>query len=227
MTTPSDIRYQPLYSITEAARYIHANSQALRTWLIVGGASSLQPVLEPATQTAADKLSFVNLIEAHMLVALRTTHKVSMQKIRSATSWLKEETGSAHPLAECWIETDGMDVFVEHLGQLINANERGQVFIRGVMELFLHRIERDSSGIPVLFYPFTRGLAEKCPKDIVMTPEVLFGRPVIKDTRVSTQILVERFLAGDSLRVIAGDYELKPSLVEEAVRCELDHLKAA
>lgn len=227
MKQDNDIRYQPLYGISEAARYVHANSQVLRTWLMGSSSGRGVSVLEPATRKEMDKLSFVNLVEAHMLVALRTTHKVSLQKIRSATLWLKEETGSHHPLAEYLIQTDGMDIFVEHLGKLINANERGQVFIKHVMEQFLHRIDRDPNGIPVSFYPFTRGVAADCPKDIVITPEIAFGRPVVKGTRISTQMLVERFLAGDSVSTLAEDYDLNLSLVEEAVRCELDHLKAA
>lgn len=227
MNPKKDIRYEPLYGISEAARYIHANNQVLRNWLLGSSSSRVGSVLEPATRKDIEKLSFVNLIEAHMMVALRTTHKVSMPRIRSATQWLKKETGSQHPLAECLIETDGMDVFVDHLGQLINASERGQIVIRGIMECFLHRIERDKDGIPLSFYPFTRGVAADCPKDVVMTPEVAFGRPVISGTRISTQMLVERFLAGDSVKTLADDYGLKLPLVEEAVRCELDQLKAA
>jgi len=227
MNPDNDIRYQPLYGVSEAARYVHANNNVLRSWLMGTPSRRNSSILEPATRKDVDKLSFVNLVEAHMLVALRTTHKVSMPRIRSATEWLKKETGNRHPLAECLIETDGMDIFVDHLGQLINASERGQVFIRGVMERFLHRIERDENGIPMSFYPFTRGVAAECPKDIIMTPEVAFGRPVVAGTRISTQMLIERFLAGDSVKTLADDYELKLTLVEEAVRCELDHLKAA
>ena len=227
MNQKNDIRYQPLYGVTEAARYIHANNHVLRSWLTESSSHRIPSVLEPATRKDMDKLSFVNLIEAHMLVALRTTHKVSMPKIRAATQWLKKETGNHHPLAECLIETDGMDIFVNHLGQLISASERGQVVIKGVMECFLHRIERDENGVPLSFYPFTRGVAAACPKDIVMTPEIAFGRPVVTGTRISTQILVERFLAGDSMKALASDYDLKLPLVEEAVRCELDQPKAA
>jgi len=225
MNPDNDIRYQPLYGIAEAARYIHAKNGALRSWLTGSSSHRTPSVLEPATRNEMDKLSFVNLIEAHMLVALRTTHKVSMPKIRAATQWLKKETGNRHPLAECLIETDGMDIFVNHLGQLISASERGQVVIRGVMEQFLHRIERDKNGIPMSFYPFTRGVAADCPKEVVMTPEVAFGRPIVAGTRISTQMLAERFLAGDSLTTLADDYDLKLTQVEEAVRCE--NLKAA
>ena len=225
MNPNNDIRYQPLYGVSEAARYIHANHQVLRNWLTGSPFHHVSSVLEPATRNSVDKLSFVNLIEAHMLVALRTTHKVSIPKIRAATEWLKEETGNRHPLAECLIETDGMEIFVDHLGQLISASERGQVVIRGVMEQFLHRIERDKNGVPMSFYPFTRGVAAECPKDIVMSPEIAFGRPIVTGTRISTQMLAERFLAGDSLIALADDYDLKLTQVEEAVRCE--NLKAA
>lgn len=227
MKQKNDIRYQPLYSISEASRYVYANHQVLRNWLTGPSTGRGIPVIEPATRKDVDKLSFVNLIEAHMLVALRTTHKISLQKIRAATLWLKKETGSHHPLAECLIKTDGKDIFVEHLRQLISANEKGQIYIRHVIERFLQRIERDRNGIPVSFYPFTRGIDTDSPKDIIMTPEIAFGRPVVKGTRLSARMLAERFAAGDSVSTLADDYNLNLTLVEEAVRCELDHLKAA
>jgi len=220
MKQNNDIRYQPLYSISEASRYVYANNQVLRTWLTGSSSGQGVPVIEPATREEVDKLSFVNLIEAHMLVALRTTHKISLQKIRAATLWLKKETGSHHPLAECLIQTDGKDIFVEHLGHLISANEKGQIYIRHVIERFLERIERDRNGIPVSFYPFTRGIDTDSPKDIIMTPEIAFGRPVIKGTRISVQMLSERFSAGDSITTLADDYNLNLTLIEEAVRCD-------
>ncbi len=114
--TETGISCEPLYGIQEAARYVRANPQALRTWVMGAESRRLPPVLTPADLHDAEKLSFINLIEAHMLVALRVTHRISMPKVRAAVEWLKKETGSQHPLAECQIETDGISVFVRHLG---------------------------------------------------------------------------------------------------------------
>jgi len=221
------ISYEPLYGIQEAARYVRANPKVLRTWVLGAESRRLPPVLTPAGLHDAEKLSFINLIEAHMLVALRLTHRISMQKIRTAVEWLKKETGSQHPLAECQIETDGIAVFVRHLGMLISADEKGQICIQSIIEQFLKRIERDENGLPIFFYPFTRGLAEDCPKGIVITPTICHGRPIISGTRIATKELIERFYAGDSFSVLADGYDLSPELIEEALRCEKEARKAA
>lgn len=223
----SEISYEPLYGIHEAARYVHANPQVLRTWVLGAGSRRLPPVLTPAGADDAERLSFINLIEAHMLMGLRFTHRISMPKIRTAVEWLKRETGNEHPLAECQIETDGVSIFVRHLGKMISADEKGQVYIQSVIEQFLQRIERDKNGLPVFFYPFTRGIATECPKGVAISPAVCHGRPVIRGTRIATRELIERFHAGDGVNVLAGDYDLAPELIEEAIRCELEVRKAA
>lgn len=85
----------------------------------------------------------------------------------------------------------------------------------------LKRIERDTQGIPVRLFPFTRNQLERAPAMVVMDPSLSAGRPVIAGTGLATEIIAERYKAGDSIRELAKDYERKPSEIEEAIRCEL------
>jgi len=48
------------------------------------------------------------------------------------------------------------------------------------------------------------------------------GRPVIVGAGLSTQIIAERYKAGESVHDLAKDYERDDFEIEEAIRCELD-----
>lgn len=215
-----DLRYKPLYSMAEVSRYVRVQHATLRSWVQAKNES----LLIPATHHSIAPLSFINLIESHVLLALRKTHRVPMQKIREAIEWMKKTYEFNHPLAEIDLETDGKEVFVREFGFPISASRGGQIGIDAMLSRYLKRIERDPQNIPIRFYPLTY---ETSPKLIVMDPAIAFGRPVIKGTRITTPIVFERYSGGESLQDIAADYDLEIALVEEALRCEIEQRAAA
>lgn len=166
-------------------------------------------------------MSFVNLLELHVLSAIRREHKVNMRKIRQAIDELERQFSSAHPLVDQEMLTDGTDIFVESIGQLVNLNQHGQYAMREVLSAYFKRIERDSAGLAIRFYPFTRRLGEDTPRIIAIDPRVAFGRPVIAGTRVPTAEVAERFKAGDSIEELVQEYGASASQIHEAIRCEL------
>jgi len=91
----------------------------------------------------------------------------------------------------------------------------------------LRRIERDTQGIPVRLYLFTRkDRIRDQPSPVVVDPQIAFGRPVLTGRSVPTAVLADRFKAGDTLVQLAEDYDTSPQNIEEALRCELER-KAA
>ena len=106
-----------------------------------------------------------------------------------------------------------MDLFLETYAPLINITQDGQIAMRAVLEVFLHRIERDAAGIPRKLYLFTRTsrteaattLAE-APRRIVIDPYVSFGRPVLAGTGIPTAIIAERYKAGEWIEDLVSDY---------------------
>jgi len=217
---PDDLRYKPLYSIAEVGRYTRVQHTTLRSWI----QSRSGNLLVPAASHTIAPLSFINLVESHVLVALRRKYHVPMRQILKAVAWLKETYGAGHPLAEIDLETDGREVFIRELGHPISASRKGQMGIDAILSLYLKRIERDPENLPIRFYPLTY---ETTPKLIVMDPAVAFGRPVIKGTRITTPMVFERYSGGESLQDIADDYDLGISDVEEALRCEIEQRAAA
>ena len=214
-----DLRYKPLYSLVEVGRYARVQPGTLRSWT----RSDDGGLLVAAAHNTVAPLSFINLIEAHVLLALRRMHTVPMKKIRTAVEWLKDQYHTEHPLAEIDLETDGRDVFIREFGLPVSASRRGQIG-NEILSRYLQRIERDPNRIPVRFFPLTY---DASPKTIVMDPAVAYGRPVIKGTRITTLMVFERYSGGESLTEIADDYSLDLPFVEEALRCEIDQRAAA
>jgi hypothetical protein len=90
-----------------------------------------RPVIQAAA-TSPVALSFINLIEAHVLAAIRRKHRVDMPAVRRTIDFLKKEFGSPHPLADHKFETNGVDLFVEHLGDLISVSQGGQASFKTI-----------------------------------------------------------------------------------------------
>jgi hypothetical protein len=152
----------PAYSIPEAAHYLQMPPSTLRWWVkgwpyrTEAGERFSAPLIVPPTapEQAPLLLSFVNIVEAHVLDALRRGHHIAMYKVREALSYLEEHFPSLHPLADQKFETDGISLFLEKYGQLINVSQDGQLAMRDILQRYLTRIERDAAGAPVKLYLF-------------------------------------------------------------------------
>ena len=54
------------------------------------------------------------------------------------------------------METEGTDILVDKLGSLINASKSGQLAMRALLHAHLERIDRDTHGVAIRLFPFTR-----------------------------------------------------------------------
>lgn len=217
---------QPAYGLAEASRYLSIPSATLRSWVAgrkyptESGPRFFRPIIQLPADVRAG-LSFVNLVEAHVLDAIRRHHQVPLNKIREAIHYLRKHFSSAHPLAEQKFQTDGIDLFIEKFGQLINVTQSGQIALRELLKAHLHRVEHDASGTAVRLYPFTRKRDLSEPKVVVIDPHISYGRPVLVGTGIPTAIVAERYKAGESIDELAEDYGRSRNEIEEAIRCEL------
>ncbi len=218
----ADLREQPAYTIGEAAHYLNMPQATTRYWATGQGQ---YPSLITVTDHRPTLLSFLNLIELHVLAAIRREHTVPMPKVRAAIKWLEKNTADPadkkHPLISKQLDTDGLDLFVEHYGKLVNISQDGQIAMREVMSAALKRIERDPHGIPIRLFPFTRSSIANAPAMVVIDPRLSAGRPVIAGTGLATEIIAERYKAGESVSELVRDYERSVGEIEEAIRCEL------
>jgi uncharacterized protein (DUF433 family) len=216
-----DPRSLPNYSLAEAAAYLRIPKSTLRAWLL--GQANFKAVLDIAQRGPPPALSFLNLVEAHVLNSIREYHR--MPEIRRALSYVRRELGVDRPLVRKVFETDGVSLFVEHLGKLLNVSQDGQTAMRATLGAHLRRLDFDAQGFAERLYPFTRadahgGLEVDDPKVVVFDPRIAFGRLVVAGTGIPTSELADRFDAGDLADDLAKEYGLDRRRVEEAIRCE-------
>jgi uncharacterized protein (DUF433 family) len=208
----------PAYTIPEAAQWLGVASSTVRAWLL--GQGSFEAVVEIADR-ASKTLSFRNLVELHVLAAIRRKHNVSLQRVRRAVDFMERSLAVPHPLSSARMLTDGRDLLVEACGNYLNVSRSGQGEMRQILQAYLERIEHDSDGVPARLYPFTRKDVMHDPRSVVIDPLVEFGRPCLAATGIPTVEVADRYKAGESIDSIAGDYGRAREQIEEAIRYEL------
>jgi uncharacterized protein (DUF433 family) len=220
---PRDI---PTYTIPDAARYLRIPVGTMRSWTVgrsypvSEGKRFFEPLIAVLPQTPR-LLSFPNLIEIHVLRAIRKHHKIQLDNVRTALDYLEAQLQVSHPLAHEEFRTDGISLFIERYGTLINASAQGQTELKAVLTQHLERIEPDDTGLAIKLYPFTRSDEAHNPRIVVIDPRIAFGHLVIDGTGIPTHIIAERYKAGDSLQDLVEDYDCDLSQIEEAIRYEI------
>jgi uncharacterized protein (DUF433 family) len=213
-----DPRTLPRYATAEAAHYLRLPRATLKTW-VHGRVDPNGHRAEPVIKVPAGNrlLSFQNLVEAHVLGAIRRQHGVSLQRVRKALRFVERRLHQAHPLITAGFQTDGVDLFVDELGKLINASGDGQTEIAEALRASLARVEHDDDGLAGRLFPFVRGVGRE-PKVIVVDPRLSFGRPVVAKTGVPVSVIVGRYRAGEDVSAIAADYGISIDNTHDAIR---------
>lgn len=217
-----DIRNQPAYGPAEAARYLRLPAATLRSWLVGrvypkgDSQATFHPLIRPAAQQPL-QLSFYNLIEAHVLRALRTDHGVEMAQLRAAIDYAQKKEKVQRLLLRPELRTHAGQVFLDRYVELINLSASGQLAMRMLFEDHLQRVEWDAWKFPVRLYPYLQATQRSSERPIAIDPRVAFGRPVIQRKGISTAAIADRIDAGESIAAVAEDYDLLPDEVEQAV----------
>src|SRR5947207_3584444 len=84
-------------------------------------------------------LSFINLVEAHVLAAIRRRHGVKLPKVRKALDYVRRQFRVERPLIDKAFQTDGLELFVERYGELINVSRECQRVMKDIIGVHLKR----------------------------------------------------------------------------------------
>src|ERR1039457_1243908 len=98
-----DPRLLPAYTVAEAAHYLRMPEETLRSWVVgrlypVAGRSKRSRPLIHLDDPNRQYLSFINLVEAHVLAAIRRHHGVKLPKIRKALDYVQRTLEVERPL---------------------------------------------------------------------------------------------------------------------------------
>lgn len=229
--TDHDIRFDtPLYSLSEAARYLGVPNSTFASWAkgyvrrssdrrTVTGA----PVLSVVPGKQATSISFIGLAEGMVLAAIRKTG-VPMQRIRPALLALQEEIGLDHALASQRLYSDGAEVLYDFaeihekspsagLARDLVVLRNGQRVFTDVVTDYLQRIEYGSDGYAQLIH--LPGYAQR---QVVADPTRSFGQPVFVHGAARVADVLDRFQAGESIPDLAEDFGVPIEDLEDALR---------
>ena len=226
--TPHPIYGDPAYRAAEAGQMLALPLGTVKAWSFGqdylhqdGTRKRFRALIEPADSTER-LLSFNNLCELHMLAAIRRHYRISMPSVRDSVKFIRKELQTDRPLLSSEFLTNGVHLFIEHAGVVLNASREGQTSLSQAFERDLSRVERDARGVPVRLFPVTRDapIVAGQPLSVVVDPKLAFGRPVLANAGVTTAVIQDRFLAGDSPREMAEDYRVDEPDIWEAIRFE-------
>ena len=228
-----------LYRQADAARLLGIQPSRLRRW--VQGytyrprpASREERYQDPVVYSDVPRiggeiaLSFLELMELRVVVALLEFPGISLQKIRRAGDQASELLNTRHPFASRRIFTDGREILA--------SLEAGTGADSDLVELTLRRNNQIASGdilrpvldeidysedtaLAELWWPWTKSVP------IVLNPRIMFGAPTIAPTRITTSMLARLAKHGPE-HELAVAYDVPDEAVARAVEFE-EALQAA
>jgi uncharacterized protein (DUF433 family) len=219
------VRDQPAYTLAEAARYLRLPAATLRSWVVgrgyptASGTERFHPLIHPP-EKRPPVLSFSNLIEAHVLRALRTEHGVSVKAVRKSLHYAEQTLGIERLLLRGELCTQAGEVFLERYGKLISLSASGQLAMRRIFDEHLKRVVWNKEQFPARLYPFLSADGLTGERPIAIDPQIAFGRPIVLRKGISTRVIAERIDAGETVRELAADYDLFETEIEDAVLYE-------
>jgi len=209
---------QPLYTVSDAARYLHIPVSTLHSWIggrtfpTRNGPRRSPPVITLPEPNGNFRLSFNNLIELYVLRALRTKHSVSLRKIRQALDYAERSLGIQRLLIHKELQTTGGDVFLEYFGDLIDLSKSGQVALKEILKGSLKRVYWEGD-LPVRLFLSIPSREERM--SVYVDPRTHYGNPTVQG--VETRILARRIDAGEEPEELASDYGLELASVIDAL----------
>jgi uncharacterized protein (DUF433 family) len=210
------------------ARFIDLPQSTIRNWArgyeypVQGGSASAKPIIVTTERERPGypSIPFLGLAEALVLKSFRE-RKLSMHKIRTALLALDREMGIDNVLANKALYTDGAQILWDYakargdteIRQLVDPGSGQKVFVE-VVRRYLQLITYDSD-----LWAERIELPAYQPTRVVVDMRRGFGRPILEDSRVRVDEIVDRFYSGhDPMQAIANDLELTLTEVENVIR---------
>ena len=210
---------RPLYSYADADRLAGVSRGTSKRWLT--GYAYLNPQGDrverpPITSGLEDHgyVSFIDLIEIVAIGGLKG-HEFTLNQIRLIVKDCQDLLGVPRPLTTLRFKTDGYEIFVNQGDALLGlGKKKGLRAWNQILEPFLKDLDYTGAFV-------SRWWPRGKDKPIVVDPDYGYGLPVVADSGVRTEIILERFQAGDLKEQIAQDFNLDPIEVERALQFEL------
>lgn len=203
-----------VYTPREASKLLGMRSATVRAW--IKGRKSSGPVFRrdyDELDGGEVLLSFQDLIELWVVDQLRR-RGMPLQRIRKFSARAAELLETDHPFGtqriKLYAEAEKLKTLVIEDDHGWTDLSDGQMLVKHVLEDYFDHVDFDDKGRATLFWPKGRSVP------VVVDPHRCYGAPIIRGTRVPTEIVYELLRAGDSVELIANSYGLRVEDVEAA-----------
>ncbi|WP_296578734.1 DUF433 domain-containing protein [Xanthobacter sp.] len=215
-----------IYTIPEAAELVCADPRNVRKW-VMGHGKTQAPLINNELGKEGEKIaiSFTNLMELRFIARFLEAG-VSIKHIRAILEDAKREINHPHPLATNIIfRTDGKKILMEiarkNKVNLIDLKSKNYEMINVVLSSLKEDVKFNPKGEAISWRP-----RPTIAPSVVVNPKHSFGRPILKESRIPTETLVQAIEAEGSIETVADIYDVPLKQVREALRFERN-LRAA
>ena len=225
----SEFRHGRAYTVREAAKLARTHPRNIRNWLLGLDYEyrSMKLVFGNERNERGDlMLSFLELAEVIMVARFReprypgsNRRRVTLAKVRTAHSTARTIWSDiAYPFASLNLKELGGEIMhtidtENPAGGMMALSKHGQWALPESVESEIEKFDFESDRLPTRWYPAGKN------KPIVVDPELAAGRMSIVGTRVTVEIVHDRFFnAKEDIAYIARDLSLKKTDVEEAIK---------
>lgn len=208
-----------LYTVPMAARLISADKRKLRSWIDGYPHSGAEPIIHRQLPRIGGRtaLGFLDLIEVRFV--RHFLQWFSPQTIRRVAVKLRERHNVEHPFAtNNRFRTDGKAIFMESTD---DENERRLLNLMN--DNFEMEQVIEQSLFHTIFYVNDlahRWLPNRETPRVIIDPKIAFGRPVIQDAWVPTEILYSAFKIEGGTAEAAEEFGVDEDAVMQAIKFE-------
>ena len=216
-----------LFTVTDASGWLGVPRSTFHGWVYgyeretPGGCPlSGRPILlSMPARRGEPTVPFLGLAEGLVLDAFRRAG-VPLQRIRPALERLDQQMGLRHALASDRLTTDGAEVLydcgarldLQGIGELVTVRNGQRVFAPVVRE-YLRRVryadDHWAERLELPGYAVAR---------VVVDPGLACGRPVLEQSGIPVERVLQRWVAGDSVAELADGFGLDGPAVEDVIR---------
>lgn len=225
-----------LYTVPEAARLLHLNTNRLKRWVsgydytLRNGASRHSPPMlslqvgEVGDQTV---LTFQDLIELHF-IKLFSKHGVSMPVIRAAAVRASQRYGSSNPFTVERFQTDGKVIFSELTStevedtppdKLVEETHLGQTVVEHLAKPFYKKLDYEDYAQG--WWPLGKD------GRVTLNAKRAFGKPIDAEFGIETDVLYRMVLKVGSPQKVADWFGVSEDAVNAATEFEAEWTQKA
>ncbi len=211
----SDTMEVGIYSLPEAARLLRVTPSRLSNW--ANGYTYKRKedlgTKPPVLLTNREHTRVINFREMFELMAVREFRKfdVKLETIREVAKRLAAELNTPYPFASQELFVNGKKIVREHGTGFIQV-DTGQIVMERIHGL-VKELEFEANLVAAWKPRHGRN-------DVLVTPAIQFGDPIVAGTRIPTRSIFRLFVAEQDLDIVADQFDITVEQVKHVLQFE-------